>query len=365
MCGRNVLKCAFNRVFFYEPLIANKLLDFAGGLEAVFAMSAKDIDFAAPEGHYGSRLHSLENMERASVDAEWYEAHKVAIVERESPDYPFLLKECVDSPPVFFYRGDFSLSELAQPLKRHSLAIIGTRVCTRYGEESCREIVRAMADGGYNPLIVSGLARGIDGIAHCAALDNGLNTIAVLPCGLDNIYPSDHRDLAINIVGSGGVLTEFPRGTNPLRTHFLQRNRIIAGLSEGVLVVESRLRGGCMNTSSHALSYQRDVFALPGRISDPASCGCNSLIDRNMAALCYNAATITKGLGWEIKCDTQYEKILLHLSLTSFRSIDKIVKLTKMPLEDVTLALLELQVKGKVRQNGRDEYALCKEEKCI
>lgn len=359
--------CQFNRVFFYEPLLAEELIEAVGSIEKIFELKPSAIDSLIGKEGYGEKLHSPKNQLHSAEDAAWYKAHKVEVVSRESENYPFLLAECPDAPPVFFYRGNFPLHSLCKnPPEYRSLAVVGTRMCSRYGEYSCRNIIQALSEKRLNMLIISGLAKGIDITSHRAALDNGFPTIAVLPCGIDRVYPPCNRAAAVKIVENGGVLTEFPRGIEPKRPHFLQRNRIIAGLSEAVLVVESRLKGGAINTACHAGGYQRDIFAIPGRLEDPNSQGCNSLISKNIAAICYNAATISKALGWEEALEDEVgikEKLLLNLSVTKFKSIDKIVEQSGFPFEEIIAATVELEALGKIRSNSAGEYALCKKRK--
>lgn len=235
-----------------------------------------------------------EALARARKEIEFMERHGIRAVYMHDDDYPSGLYETARPPIVLFVLGDVPLES------EHSLAIVGTRRCTPYGLNFCRQVVDDL--GSYFPdlCVVSGLAFGIDAAAHVAALEKGVATIAVVAHGLDTIYPAAHRDLARRIIaGRGAIVTEYPSGTPSVRSRFLERNRIVACMPSGVLVVESEIKGGSMSTAHDAFSYGRDVFALPGRYTDRMSAGCNFLIRRNKAAMATSAADIMEGIGWE------------------------------------------------------------------
>lgn len=360
--------CHFSRVFLYRPAAGNALMDAAGGVEEVYRMGSAEIDRMAGAEGLGGRLFDRAEQQVSAAEAEWCLRHKVSIIERLSPDYPELLRECADAPAVLYYRGVSPLGELLGECGGKVLGVVGTRLATLYGVEMCGEIISCIADQGYNPLIVSGLARGIDIAAHRAAMECGLRTLAVLPCGIDTVYPAAHRQDAVRMVGNGGILTEFPRGITPKPLNLLKRNRIIAGMCQAVLVCESRTAGGSMSTVRCANSYGRDVFAVPGRVTDVNSSGCNYLIYKNMAAICMSAQIIPEELGWS-KFSPQdgsgspeaynREKLLLTLSSVRYTGTDGLVERSGLTLAEVLLALAELEADGRIRQNDRGEYALC------
>lgn len=368
--------CRFSKVFLWKVTAGNSLLEMAGSIGKVFSMSCGEIDDRVGISGMGRELLDRKKLEEACAEAGWYRDHRVSVIGRLSEDYPKLLKECGDGPCVLFFRGSLSLGGLLESCGEKVLAIVGTRLATSYGIESCGEIVGSVAALGYNPLIVSGLARGVDIAAHRAAMDNGLKTIAVLPCGIDSVYPAAHRKDAIRIMENGGVLTEFPKGEVPKRLNLLKRNRIIAGMSEALLVGETRMAGGSMSTVKCASSYGRDVFAVPGRLGDSNSCGCNYLISKNIAAIYLDSSTIPEELGWnkfpgEISAasgnDSLFgvspacmKKILLTLSAVKFRSADELVQLSGLQFDEVMVALVELEADNKVRRNSSGEYALCR-----
>ena len=221
-------------------------------------------------------------------------------------------------------------------------------------------------------LIVSGLAYGIDITAHKAAMDKGLETVAVLPNGLDMIYPLRHRGYAADMVKCGGVLTEFPRGMKPLRHHFIKRNRIIAAMADAVVIVESRVKGGAMTTIEFASLYNRDIFAVPGRVSDPNSYGCNYLISKNIAAIYLCDASIPSALGWN-SSDLSFvrmqpnlfsgnnnnkEKILLTLKVLKKANMDLLSLKTGFEWGVLSMLLLDLELEGKISVNPMKEYYL-------
>lgn len=206
-------------------------------------------------------------------------------------EYPARLRHCEDGPMLLYLRGNML------PTRAMVLGVVGTRRPTPYGMELTDQIIGGLSD--LDILIVSGLAYGIDTCAHRASLSSGLPTVAVLAHGLDNLYPFINKPLAEKIMESGALVTEFPSGTRLNRDYFPRRNRIVAGLSDAVLVVESAEKGGALITADIALSYNRDVFALPGRSGDPKSCGCNRLIKANRAVLVESASDIRYQMGWD------------------------------------------------------------------
>lgn len=206
-------------------------------------------------------------------------------------DYPARLLYCADAPALLFAKGDIPWDA------KRWLAVVGTRKATPYGKEWCKKLLADLAH--LRPVIVSGLALGIDIAAHRAALDNDLPTIGVLGHGLDSVYPGSHLQTAHRMLPGGGLLSEYPRGTKPDAQHFPERNRIIAGLTDGVIVVEGAETGGAMITADIAFSYSREVMALPGRTDDTWSKGCNALIKYNKASLVENAADVCRVMGWK------------------------------------------------------------------
>jgi len=268
-------------------------------------------------------------------------------------DYPEKLKHCADSPLMLYYKG------LEGIFNKKILAIVGTRKATSYGQHICKEIVKDLENE--NIVIVSGMAYGIDSCAHRMALSCGLETIGVLGHGLDRIYPSENRNMAARMLEQGGLLTEFMSQSIPDRENFPKRNRIIAGLSDAVLVVESAGKGGAIITAEIASSYNRDVFAVPGSIHNEYSDGCHLLIRRNIAALARSADDIRYSMGWEGKAEKQKskaellskydheEKIILRIILEKVRApIDDIVLISGLGATKAASVLLKLEFEGVI-----------------
>ena len=278
--------CALNRLFGFEPKIALALISHLGSASGVFALSSDETDrILGPHSKYRGRI-SEACVEEAYAELEKLSGQGIRFIGWSEPGYPTLLKECEDAPVGLYIRSSTPLEGLWGA--RRLISIVGTRDLSPYGREWCERLVGRLADlpEADRPAIVSGLALGTDICAHRTALKCGLPTIAVMATGPDDIYPSRHRNDADSIVRASGsaLVTDYPPDTAPLAIHFLRRNRIIAGLSEATILIESRIKGGGMMTARLADSYNREVHALPGRIDDIRSQGCNLLI-RNRTAI--------------------------------------------------------------------------------
>lgn len=307
-----------------------------------------------------------EALKRAESEMEFIEKNKIQCLTYGDEAYPSRLRECEDAPIVLFFKGNLDFNRL------HFVSIVGTRRITPYGKLVTDELVRELAAGCLDIVIVSGLAYGVDIRAHRAALANGLPTVAVLAHGLDRIYPYMHRDTAVKMLDNGGLLTEFLPGTSPERYNFVSRNRIVAGLSDATIVVESAAKGGSLITAELAADYSRDCFAIPGRPSDEYSAGCNNLIRDNKAGLINSADDFLQAMGWATEVrktkDTQLplfpqlnEDEKLIVSLLSERGdlhVNTIVVASGMPVGKVTSLLFELEMKGVVRQMVGGMYHL-------
>ncbi|KGN98905.1 hypothetical protein HQ36_01845 [Porphyromonas gingivicanis] len=242
---------------------------------------------------FAKQLVQFSIIERAEKELEDTRAKGIEVITIGDEKYPSLLSECVDAPALLFYKGEQKALQA-----EYKLSIVGTRRATTYGRKVVTELIGQLASLLPNLTIVSGLAYGIDITAHRAALENKLPTIAVLAHGLDRIYPYQHRKEAIEILQQGGLLTEYPLGTPIERYQFVGRNRIVAGISSATLVVESALRGGALLTASMATDYNREVLAIPGRLDDQYSKGCNQIIAHQQAQAISSAEDILNSLGW-------------------------------------------------------------------
>lgn len=353
----------FNHVNGIGPAKVQALLGYYGNLQAAWQANTSDLR------QIGFDQRTLEQFlqEREALDLdrllEAAEASNVQILTWESDDYPAQLREIVNSPPVLFVRGELL------PADRWAVAVVGTRRRTPYGRLVTRELVTGLAKSGVT--IVSGLARGIDGEAHLTALEQGGRTIAVLGSGVDQIYPPEHRDLAARIInGRGAVVSDYPLGTQPESKNFPPRNRIISGLSMGVLVVEAGAKSGALITTRFAVEQDRDVFAVPGNINSFASQGPNRLIQQGAKLV-----TRVEDILEELNLQMAVEQADLHVALpesaeeaaligalsTVPTHVDELSRTTGMPIGMVSSTLTLLELKGIVQQVGGMSYVRTRE----
>ena len=234
-----------------------------------------------------------EARERAEEELEFDQKYGIQPITMNDERYPQRLLSCPDAPLMLFYKGNANLNQ------QRVINIIGTRHCTPYGEDLIRQFVRCLKQLCPQVLIVSGLAYGVDIAAHRQALENGYETVGVLAHGLDDLYPSRHRETARQMIEQGGLLTEFLTRTNADKVNFVRRNRIVAGMSDACILIESASKGGGLITCDISQSYNREVFAFPGRIGDPYSEGCNNLIRSNGASLITSADDFVNDMGWQ------------------------------------------------------------------
>ena len=281
--SEKVCICALNRLLGFEPGIAHGLIGAAGSARALFGMTPDEK--LAAFGPYSKVAPLLDERELRKSEEELERLGEAGcgFITITDPGYPALLRECEDAPLGLYYRGDSPPEKVFN--LRPQIAVVGTRDISLYGREWCRKIVGAMAAARNKPLIVSGFAMGTDIIAHLAALEAGLPTVAVLPTGIDDVYPSRHRSIAGKLAATEGcaIVTDYPPGTEPKAINFIRRNRIIAGICSGTVLVESKAKGGGMITARLAASYDRDLMVLPGRVDDPRSQGCNELLREKLA----------------------------------------------------------------------------------
>lgn len=262
-----------------------------GSAEAVFNAKTRLLTHIEGIGEMrAASIRSFSSFDAAEKEIRFIEKSGITPLYITHPNYPRRLLNCYDSPPLLYYKGDADLNA------SRILAIVGTRHHTSYGKMLVEKFVTALAP--HQVLIISGLAWGIDALAHRASLKNGLQTVGVLAHGLDQVYPPQHIPLAKEMLRQGGLLTEYRSGTNPDKHNFPNRNRIVAGMSDATVVIESGIRGGSLITAELANGYNRDVFAFPGKTSDPKSAGCNQLIRTNKAILLTEADELLDLMGW-------------------------------------------------------------------
>lgn len=336
---------------------ARKLVAYTGSPEAVFAEKKAGLMRIPGMGESTANLivSNRNVLERAAREISFIRKFGIRTLFYTDDDYPERLKQCVDSPVLLYSLGKADLNT------NRIISIVGTRRATEYGKEVCRRLVNDLKE--QHILVVSGMAYGIDTCAHKAALDEGLLTVGVFAHGLDRVYPPLNSALARRMIEQGGLVTEFMSETNPDRENFPRRNRVIAGLSDATIVIEAGLKGGALITADIANSYNRDVFAVPGRIGDPVSEGCNNLIKTNRAALVQSATDVCYIMGWDkekpknqpvqrslfIALDPDQEAVVAILSEHGDCSIDKICLATGIQTSKIAAALLGLEFEGIVR----------------
>jgi len=290
--------CALNRIFGFEPKVGLKII---GTLESAMAVFKERTEVgrilgACSRARYAS-LITESAFETSAIELEALERNGCRFIGIGEKGYPALLMECDDPPLGLYFKGISRPEDVFGGLPQ--VAVVGTRGLTYYGKDWCGRIVDAMSKSNVKPLIVSGLALGVDVTAHIAALDSGLPTVAVMATGIDDLYPSRNKNVGERIASTAGcaLVTDYPPGTGAVRINFLRRNRIIAGICRATILVESKIRGGGMMTARLAASYGRDVYALPGRIDDPVSQGCNLLIRENVAEQIGDLGELVSRLG--------------------------------------------------------------------
>lgn len=302
-----------------------------------------------------------ESLARAEQEVEWIEEHGIKVWTLADENYPYRLRQCPDRPLLLYSKGNM------HPSDGHIVSVVGTRQPTQRGKEMTENLVHQLHEQLESVTIVSGGAYGIDIAAHRAAIQCGIPTIIVPAHGLDRIYPYQHRPEAVAALERGGILTEFPSGTEPLAGYFVQRNRIVAGLADAVVVVESRERGGSLITAQMAVDYNRELFAFPGRPTDTSSAGCNKLIRCNKAALITSAEDLIDAMQWTRRNTSaqfvQTEIIGLRDDLTPLQQnlltklqeaeegmhINLLVMETERPYSEVASDLMMLELQGLVR----------------
>lgn len=339
--------CALNRIFGFKPKIGLALISHLGSASEAFRLKDRDLDILL--GPYTGMKGQLNPaaVEKAAEELSRLEDMDIRFVGWNEDDYPDLLHECEDAPIGLYVRSRTPVEELWKPQRR--IAVIGTRDITPYGKEWCTRIVSDLAGAQEKPVIVSGLALGTDICAHRTALDNGLPTIAVMATGPEAVYPYRHSEFADRIISTPGcaLVTDYPPGTAPLSIHFLRRNRIIAGLSEASILIESRIRGGGMTTSKLAFSYSREVYALPGRVDDPCSQGCNLLIRNKIAEPITSTDTLLESLRLDRTCrkhKISYEDVIRNAynESRSSETVDRLCRIIRIIKEERGISLDEI-----------------------
>jgi DNA processing protein len=363
-----IYQVALSNVEGVGSVFFRQLISHCGSAESVFKaktdklLKIPGVGRVVIEGLKNKEL--ISDAEKTIINAEKQGAQLLFSTDK---NYPSRLKPLYDAPAVLYYKGSASLDHF------RSIGIVGTRQATEYGKKVTEGIVEQSKN--YNPLIVSGLAYGIDITAHKAAIDFGLPTIAVMASGIDVIYPSQHEKYIDQILDNGGIISENPFGKQPLRNMFLSRNRIIAGLSDASIVIESAAKGGSLVTAEFANNYHRQVFAVPGTLTNKASEGCNKLIQQNKANIYTQINDLVETLNWDLdenpdnfkfkKNDVdlgmftdEEAQVISHLRTNGEMQIDDLSWQTQVPLNRLASLLLNLEFQGIIKAMPGKKFGL-------
>jgi DNA protecting protein DprA len=352
------------------PVNSNRLISHYGSAEAVLN-NIDDIVRIFPK--VGQLIKSQISgndwaKKETEKEIEFIEKHNISAITQNSRQYPSRLRECIDAPIIVFFKGSCALNH------KHAISIVGTRKSTPYGSIAVENFINDLAGEIDDLVIISGLAYGIDCCAHRYSLRNNIETIGVLAHGLDIIYPYSNRQLAKEMIHTGGLITEFTSGTTPERGNFISRNRIIAGMSDAVIVAETGEKGGSIITANIALSYNKDLFAFPGRIDDISSKGCNNLIKDNKAGLITSAEDFLNQMNWsrksekskqrqlkvEFDCNEKEGQIIDLLRENGEMHINRMAIETSIPIHQLSSTLMDLEIKCIVRSFPGAIYKLVK-----
>ncbi|MGV6845839.1 MAG: DNA-processing protein DprA [Lutibacter sp.] len=335
---------------------AKKLISTCGSAKNIFQERKSTLAKINGIGTYLlDQLFDKNNFIKAEEELNYLLNNKIKIDYFLDENYPKNLKQCIDGPILFFSKGNLNLN------KSKSLSIVGTRKITSYGKSFCKSLIKELTP--FNPLIVSGFAYGVDICAHREAIKNKLQTVGVLAHGFDTMYPKVHQKYTAEVEHFGGFISEFWHSDLPVRENFLKRNRIIAGLTDATIVIESAGKGGALVTADIANSYNREVFAVPGRVHDKQSEGCNRLIKQNKAAILTQAEDIVKNLNWDVQSfksekikqqslfvelNNQETLIFNYLKENGKELLDIIAINCQLPIYKTTAILFDLEMKGVV-----------------
>lgn len=345
---------ALSFLFGFGPVKTRQLLQSVDEIEEIFLLSFTQLSRLTRfkvdilkkmnrDEALDKAVNVLKDLERFDIDFVFY----------TDPQYPRRLKQCEDAPIVLYTRGTYDLNDT------RFVAIVGTRDATDYGRKICQDLIESFR--GTNIVVVSGMAYGIDITIHQLCIENGVDTIGVMAHGLEIVYPSLHRGTAKKMLSSGGLLSEYPPNTNPDRENFPMRNRIVAGLCDATIVVESKLKGGSLITADLANDYNRDVFAFPGNVFDVCSEGCNQLIAANKAHLVRNGLDFLTKMGWDLDVKNPVQKsifpslnvdeqlVVNALEFAGQKNIDMLATELNLPSSKLSVLLFQLEMNGVLK----------------
>lgn len=347
---------ALQKVKGIGDIIAKKLIAHCGSAKNVFAEKRSLLEKINGIGSFTIKnLNNKQYFLRAEKEYKYITKNKIKTTYFQDDDFPNRLKHCPDGPILLFQDGNINLDN------QRIISIVGTRKMTNYGRDFINQFIEEVAP--YNPIIVSGFAYGVDIAAQKAAIKNKLQTIGVLAYGLEQIYPKTHKKYINQVNENGGFYTEFWHDEDPLREHFLKRNRIVAGISEATIIIESAEKGGSLVTADIANSYSRDVFAVPGKTTDSLSKGCNNLIKYNRAGILTSAQDLIDALNWEVNYEQQTavqkqlfveltseeQKIYDYLLKNGKKYLDTIALDCQIPVYKMATLLFNMEMKGVIR----------------
>jgi len=346
---------ALHKVDGVGDIVGKKLLNSFGNASAVF--KAKSSQLAAVDGIGSVLLKNLKDKNvfiKAERELEFIRKNEIDVSFFQDESYPERLKHCFDAPILIFTAGNIDFKN------KKIISIVGTRQVTSYGTDFCKKLIEDLAP--LDPIIVSGFAYGVDIVAHQLAMDHNLQTIGVLAHGLNQIYPRTHKKYMARMEENGGFITEFWSDSNPDKEKFVRRNRIVAGMTEATIVIESADKGGSLITANMANEYNRDVFAVPGRVTDKYSQGCNNLIKTQKANVLTNAADLIYILNWDIKeksktiqkqlfveLDPEEQKVYDYLQKNGKELLDTIAIQCDFPIFKMSGILINMELKGLIR----------------
>lgn len=347
---------ALQKVKGIGDINAKKLLAHCGSARQIFKEKPGVLEKINGIGALTVKnLHDSQNLKNAEKEYQYIIKNNTKTTYFLDQDFPERLKHCPDGPILLFQDGNIDLQN------KRMISIVGTRKMTNYGRDFINQFIEELQP--YNPVIVSGFAYGVDIAAQKAAIKNNLQTIAVLAHGLEQIYPKTHKKYINDVNKNGGFYTEFWHDEEPLREHFLKRNRIVAGMSEATVIIESAEKGGSLVTADIANSYSRDVFAVPGKTTDLLSKGCNNLIKQNKAAILTSAQDLVDALNWEVpseqkvpvqkqlfvELNEEEQKIYDYLLKNGKQYLDSIALECNIPVYKMATLLFNLEMKGVLR----------------
>jgi len=358
---------ALTKIDGVGDILARNLLEVFGNEEEIFKSGRKVLtSVKGISTHLADQILNPEVFQKAEKELQFVEKNNITTYFCTEDNYPARLKECIDAPVLLYYKGNADLNAVK------IVSIVGTRKSTIYGHDFCSSFIEEVAGQFPDLLIVSGLAYGIDVQAHRAALKSGLQTVGVLAHGLDRIYPQSHRKTAVEMLENGGLLTEFPSDTEPDKFNFVRRNRIVAGMADAVIVVQSDKKGGSLITAEIANSYNKDVFAVPGRITDKESAGCNMLIEQNKAVLLQSADSFIRFMQWDVekeKAKPKQQQLFLDLtedeqsiydllSIMGALHINLLSNQAGVPMSNLLSTLLTMEMNGIIKATAGNIYQL-------